>query len=85
MRVVQVKTGAELWIPEHCDLAAELALDNGHMSLLTKPDGSPFDSSGLSAWFADRYCNRLTGSCRVLCGGAVWGGSAHAFIRFHRR
>jgi len=23
MRVVQVKTGAELWIPEHCDLAAE--------------------------------------------------------------
>lgn len=34
-------------------------------------------SSGLSTWFADRYRNRLTGSCQALCGGAVWGGSAH--------
>ena len=36
IRVVQQETGSELWIKEHCDLAAELALGNGHMSLLTR-------------------------------------------------
>jgi hypothetical protein len=40
IRVVQIETGAELWSAEHCDLAAQLALGNGHMSILTKPDGS---------------------------------------------
>jgi integrase len=53
IRVVQIKTGAELWIPEHRDLAAELALGNGHMSLLTRPDGSAFDADALGQWFAD--------------------------------
>jgi integrase len=53
IRVVQQKTGAELWIPEHRDLAAELARGGGHMSLLTKPDGGAFDSKSLGAWFAD--------------------------------
>ena len=46
IRVVQQKTGAELWVPEHRDLATELAY-GGHMSLLTKPDGSAFDSPSL--------------------------------------
>jgi integrase len=50
IRVVHQKTGAELWIHEHRDLTAELVRDNGHMSLLTKADGSAFDS--LSMWFA---------------------------------
>jgi integrase len=51
--VVQQKTGAELWVPEHRALTAELALSGGHMSLLTKPDGSAFDSHGLGVWFCD--------------------------------
>jgi enterobacteria phage integrase len=50
--VVQTKTGAELWIPEHRDLAAELTL-GGHISMLTKPDGSAFNAEALSHWFAD--------------------------------
>jgi integrase len=54
IRVVQSKTGAELWIAEHCDLAAELALGGGHMSLLTRPDGSAFDSGSLGMWFAGK-------------------------------
>jgi integrase len=54
IRVVQEKTGAELWIPEHRDLAAELARgEQGHMSLLTKPGGSAFTSDTLGHWFAD--------------------------------
>lgn len=53
IRVVQEKTGAELWIPEHLDPAAELAIDGEHMSFLTKPDGSAFDGESLSPWFAD--------------------------------
>jgi len=57
IRVVQQKTGAELWIPEHRDLGVELGVElgigGGHMSLLTKPDGSAFDSNSLGIWFAD--------------------------------
>jgi enterobacteria phage integrase len=54
IRVVQEKTNAELWIPEHRDLAAELARgDAGHMSLLTTTDGSGFDAKALGKWFAD--------------------------------
>jgi len=47
------RTNEELWIPLHQDLAAELALTGGHMSLLTKADGSGFDSNSLGVWFAD--------------------------------
>ena len=53
IRVVQEKTGAELWIPEHRDLAAELAIGGEHMSFLTKADGSAFGGDSLSPWFAD--------------------------------
>ena len=53
-RVVQEKTGAELWIPEHRDLADELARgEQGHMSLPTRRDGSAFDPKALGLWFAD--------------------------------
>ena len=40
IRVVQQKTGAELWIPEHRELAAELATGIEHMSLLINADGA---------------------------------------------
>jgi integrase len=53
IRVVQQKTGTELWVPEHRALTAELALGGGHMSLLTKHDGSAFGSDALRLWFAD--------------------------------
>jgi integrase len=53
IRVVQEKTGAELWITEHRDLADELALGGGHMSLLTRQDGGAFESTSLGLWFAE--------------------------------
>jgi enterobacteria phage integrase len=54
IRVVQQKTGKELWIPELQLLTAELARgEAGHMSLLTKADGGAFDGESLSPWFAD--------------------------------
>jgi hypothetical protein len=52
--------------PEHRDLATELALGGGHMSLLTKQDGSAFDSNGRSEWFAApsiRPCFPMNASC----------------------
>lgn len=50
----QQKTGTPLWIFEHRDLAAELALNgDGHFSLLTTPNGQAFDADGLGRWFAD--------------------------------
>jgi site-specific recombinase XerD len=54
IRVVQQKTGVEVDIPEHRDLRAELARgDLGHMSLLTRADGSAFDGKALGQWFAE--------------------------------
>jgi hypothetical protein len=50
----QQKTGTPLWIFEHRDLAAELALNGGdHFSLLTSPKGQAFDADSLGRWFAD--------------------------------
>lgn len=54
VRVVQGKTGEELWIPEHRDLTAELGRGIiGHMSLLTTSQGKAFDPVYFGAWFAD--------------------------------
>jgi integrase len=54
IRVVQGKTGAELWIPEHRELLAELSRGvSGHMSLLTTSQGKAFDAVYFGAWFAD--------------------------------
>jgi hypothetical protein len=64
---VQQKTGAELWVPEHRDLAAELALGGGHMSLLTKADGSAFDSNSLLRTVASRH-RRLLGASQPYRG-----------------
>jgi integrase len=50
----QQKTGTPLWIFEHRDLAAELALNgDDHLSLLTTPNGQAFDADSLGRWFAD--------------------------------
>jgi integrase len=54
IRVIQQKTGTELWVAEDKALTAELALgEQGHMSLLTKTDGGSFDGESLSPWMAD--------------------------------
>jgi integrase len=57
IRVMQRKTtkdrtGEEIEIPIHRQLAAELALHTGRLSFLVKKDGSPFDEASLSRWFA---------------------------------
>ena len=52
IRVLQGKTGEELWMPEHRELAAELATGE-HMSLLTTSAGKAFDPVYFGAWFAD--------------------------------
>ena len=46
IRVLQSKTGEELWVPEHSDLAAELTTGE-HMSLLTTSAGKAFDAGVL--------------------------------------
>ena len=54
IRVVQSKTGEELWIPEHKKLTAELGRgDIRHMSLLTTTQGKAFYPVYFGAWFAD--------------------------------
>jgi integrase len=54
IRVVQGKTGEEVWIPEHRELTAELSRGvAGHMSLLTTTQGKAFDPVYFGAWFAD--------------------------------
>jgi integrase len=52
IRVVQQKTGAELWIRQHQELTAELS-DVEHLSLLTSSKGAAFDSDSLGRWFAE--------------------------------
>jgi integrase len=52
--VKQSKTDAEVHIPEHRELRAELARGNGeHMSLLTTSQGKAFDATYFGAWFAE--------------------------------
>ncbi len=54
IRVVQLKTGEELWIPEARELTAELASGNAdHMSVLTTTQGKAFDPVYFGSWFAD--------------------------------
>jgi integrase len=54
IRVVQGKTGEELWVPEHRELTAELGRGViGHMSLLTTSQGKAFDPVYFGAWFAE--------------------------------
>jgi integrase len=59
IRVVQQKTGTELWIRQHQDLTAELS-DVGHLSLLTSPKGAAFDPDSLGRCLQPRPSTRLT-------------------------
>src|SRR5262245_23328673 len=54
IRVVQSKTGEELWIAEHKELTAEPGRGVvGLVSLLTTTQGKAFDPVYFGAWFAD--------------------------------
>ena len=64
IRVVQGKTGEELWIPEHRELTAELGRGViGHMSLLTTSQGKAFDPVYFGAWFAENRAAGLPDDC----------------------
>ena len=65
IRVVQHKTGKELWIPEHHQLSDELGRGVvGHMSLLVTTRGKAFDEVYFGAWFADAIDEaKLSGDC----------------------
>jgi integrase len=54
IRVVQGKTGKELWVAEHRELTSELNRgETGHMSLLTTSQGKAFDPVYFGAFFSD--------------------------------
>jgi integrase len=54
IRVVQGKTGEEMWVPEHRELMSELARGpQEHISLLTTSQGKAFEPVYFGAWFAD--------------------------------
>jgi integrase len=54
LQVKQEKTGAELIIPIHPELAAVIAATpSGHLTFLTTRFGRPFEGSGFSHWFRD--------------------------------
>lgn len=48
IRVIQEKTGAELWIPQHRDLTSELDRSDLTRMSLTKPSGAAFDAADLA-------------------------------------
>jgi hypothetical protein len=74
IRVVQGKTNEELWIPEHRDLTAQLAMVE-HMSLLTTSLGKAFDSATSAPGFsdmiqkADRICPPC---CATVSNARLW-------------
>ncbi len=52
IRVVQEKTGAELWIPIHPQLGASLAaVPSKGLALLQRQSGQPYTKGGLDNWF----------------------------------
>lgn len=52
IRVVQEKTGAELWVPIHPQLDASLAaLPSSGLALLQRQTGQPYTKGGLDNWF----------------------------------
>lgn len=55
IRVIQEKTGAELWIPEHTDLAATLnKVPRKIGPILVAEKGKRFSADRLGAWFAEK-------------------------------
>ena len=84
----QEKTGEELWIPEHRELAPELARgEQAHMSLLTTSAGRAFDPVYFGAWFAEaidaaglpKACvlHGLRKTAEKDCGSKARGGRLH--------
>ena len=67
IRVVQQKTGTELWIALHSHLKAEIeASPKAHLNFLTTQYGEPFSSAGFGNWFADRAKKAgLPDACRA--------------------
>jgi integrase len=54
IRVVQQKTGTELWISLHSRLKAEIAAaPKDHLNLLTTAYGKPFTANGFGNWFRE--------------------------------
>ncbi|HRX40026.1 MAG: tyrosine-type recombinase/integrase [Amphiplicatus sp.] len=52
IRVVQEKTGAELWVPIHPQLLASLAaVPTSGLALLQRQTGQPYTKGGLDNWF----------------------------------
>lgn len=52
IRVVQEKTGAELWVPIHPQLAESLAaVPSSGLALLQRQTGQPYTKGGLDNWF----------------------------------
>jgi integrase len=55
IRVVQQKTGAELWIRLHTRLRAEIeASPKEHLTFVTTQYGKPFSAAGFTNWFSAR-------------------------------
>lgn len=55
IRVKQRKTGAELWIPVHPDLQAELGrVSPGQLTFLLTQYGDPFTPAGFTNWFREK-------------------------------
>jgi len=54
IRVIQGKTDAELWVPEHPELTDELdRASRESLTMLTTSEGKAFDPVYAGAWFAD--------------------------------
>jgi|SRR5215475_9637214 len=56
LQVRQVKTGAELMIPVHAELAKVLGETSGDMTFLTTQFGKRFTAAGFGNWFHEE-CN----------------------------
>lgn len=55
IRVVQQKTGTELWIKLHSRLKAEIAAaPKDHLTFLTTQYGKPFSAAGFTNWFTEK-------------------------------
>lgn len=67
LTVTQEKTGTEVTIPVHIDLAGLIeATPSGHLTFLVTDHGKPFTPAGFGNWFADR-CQEagLPKACRA--------------------
>ena len=54
LHVIQQKTGTELFVPVHPDLAVLLATAPNNLTFLTTGRGAPFTSAGFGNWFREK-------------------------------